>query len=105
MLLNVTEPLREPIDRWVTREEMIRIGTDVLAYEQRTGQIPDRRGWLDWLEWRYQVDESTKDPWDTTYELKVWPDSVGILSYGPDRTRATEDDFTVVLPRRGTRRR
>lgn len=99
MLLEASEPVRVPVVRWMTKEEMSQIGRDVVSYEQTTGQLPDRRGWLDWLDWRYTLDDSKQDAWDTVYELKVWADSVGVMSYGPDRTRNTEDDFTVVTQR------
>ena len=45
------------------------------------------------------MDELKRDAWGSTYQLKVWADSVAILSYGPDRTRQTEDDFQVSVPR------
>ena len=103
MLMEASEPIMVPIVRWVTTEEMSQLGRDVVAYEQTTGQLPDRRGWLDWLEWRYTLDDSKQDAWDTVYELKVWADSVGIQSYGPDRTRNTEDDFIIVTLRERSR--
>jgi len=102
MLLEASEPIRVPIVRWSMREEMSQIGRDLVAYEQTTGQLPDRRGWHEWLDWRYQVDESKQDAWDSLYELKVWADSVGVRSWGPDRTRNTEDDFTIVAMRERT---
>ena len=104
MLLEASEPIMVPIVRWTTKEEMSQLGRDVVAYEQTTGQLPDRRGWLDWLEWRYTLEDSKQDAWDTVYELKVWADSVGVMSYGPDRTRNTDDDFTVVTLRERRRR-
>ena len=103
MLLEAAQPIMVPIVRWTTREEMRQLGRDVVAYEQTTGQLPDRRGWLDWLEWRYTMDDSKQDAWDTVYELRVWADSVGIRSYGPDRTRNTDDDFTIVTLRERSR--
>ena len=99
MLLEAGEPIMVPIARWTTKEEMAQVGRDVVAYEQTTGQVPDRRAWLNWLDWRYSVDESKQDAWGTVYELKVWADSVGVMSYGPDRTRSTPDDFIIVTPR------
>ena len=105
MLLDAAEPLMVPVVRWTTKEEMNQIGRDVVAYEQTTGQVPDRRAWLEWLDWRYSLDESKEDAWGTTYELRVWADSVGVLSYGPDRTRNTDDDFVVVTPRERLGRR
>jgi hypothetical protein len=105
VMLEAGAPLMAPVTRWMTKEEMSQIGRDVVAYEQNTGQLPDRRGWLEWLEWRYTLAESKEDPWGTTYELRVWADSVGVVSYGPDRTRSTEDDFHVVALRERVGRR
>ena len=105
MLLDAAEPVMVPIIRWNTREEMSQVGRDVVAYEQTTGQVPDRRAWFEWLDWRYSMEDSKQDAWGTTYELRVWADSVGIISYGPDRTRSTEDDFVVTTPRERLGRR
>jgi hypothetical protein len=33
------------------------------------------------------------------YQLRVWADSVAIVSWGPDAMSSTEDDFQVVVPR------
>ncbi|HKJ02119.1 MAG TPA: hypothetical protein VJ997_06680 [Longimicrobiales bacterium] len=98
-LAEITKPLWTPIVTWDTREEMRQVAQDVIAQEQFTGKLPDRRGWLEWLDYRYPVDDLKKDPWGSTYQLKVWADSVAIWSYGPDRTRDTGDDFQVSVPR------
>jgi hypothetical protein len=105
MLLEASGPVMVPLVRWSTKEEMGQVGRDVVAYEQSTGQLPDRRGWLEWLDWKYALEDSKQDAWQTVYELKVWADSVGVVSYGPDRTRNTEDDFTVVTLRQRAGRR
>ena len=98
-LTEVTKPVWTPAVKWGTREEMKQVGLDVISHELSTGKLPDRRGWLEWLDYRYPMDELKKDTWGSTYQLKVWADSVAIWSYGPDRTRQTEDDFQVSVPR------
>lgn len=95
----VTKPIWTPLVTWNAREEMKQVAQDVIDHELRTGKLPDRRSWLDWLDYRYPVEELKKDAWGSTYQLKVWADSVAILSFGPDRTRQTEDDFQVSVPR------
>ena len=100
----LTRPLWVPAVKWNAKEEMKQVGRDVLAHEASTGKLPDRRSWLDWLEYRYPMEELTLDAWGTKYQLKIWADSVAIWSYGPDRTRATEDDFQVSQPRQRRRR-
>ena len=99
IILDVAEPVVVPIIRWSTEEEMGQVGRNVVAHERLTGQMPSGANWLGWLEYRYPTDELKTDPWGSTYQLLVWPDSVAILSLGPDRTRQTGDDFTVMTPR------
>lgn len=99
IMLDVAEPVVVPIIRWSTEEEMGQVGRNVVAHERLTGEMPSGAGWLPWLEYRYPTDELKLDPWDSTYQLLVWPDSVAVLSLGPDRTRSTSDDFTVMTPR------
>ena len=103
-LADTTRPLWVPAVKWNTKEEMRQVGRDVINHERNTGRLPNRRDWLDWLDYRYSMDELKSDSWGTTYELRVWADSIGIVSYGPDRTRGTEDDFHVATPRERRRR-
>ncbi len=99
ILLDAAEPILVPAVKWSTKEEMAQVGRNVVEHERLTGQLPDRRNWLPWLDYRYSTDDLKVDPWGSTYQLRVWADSVAIISYGPDRTRQTEDDFQVVTPR------
>lgn len=103
-LTDVTRPVWIPVVKWNTKEEMKQVGRDVISHELSTGKLPDRRGWLEWLDYRYPLDELKQDAWGSTYQLRVWADSVAIWSYGPDRTRQTEDDFQVSVPRQRKRR-
>lgn len=100
----MTSPVWVPIVRWNAREEMRQVARDVVDYEVLSGKLPDRRKWLDWLDFRYPTEDLMKDPWGSIYQLQVWADSVGILSYGADRTRNTSDDFRVTQPRRRSKR-
>ena len=99
MLLDATEPLVLPVIKSGALEEMERIGRNVIEYESLTGDVPDRGDWVSWLDFRYTLDEQRRDPWGSAYELGVATDSVMIISYGPDRVRATEDDFNFVTAR------
>lgn len=99
MLLDAAEPIVLPIVRWNSREEMSQVGRHVVDNERLTGTLPTGGAWLDWLDYRYAAEEAAKDPWGSFYQLIVWQDSVGIVSFGPDRTRMTGDDFQVVTPR------
>lgn len=100
MLLDVAEPIVVPIVRWSTEEEMRQIGRNVVEHERLTGQLPIGAGWLAWLDYRYSGDDMKLDPWGSTYQVEVTQDSVFVISFGPDRIRATPDDFSVASPRR-----
>ena len=100
MMMGVAEPVVVPIIRWSTAEEMRQVARNVLEHERLTGQLPSGTGWLGWLEYRYPSDDVRTDPWGMTYQLEVSSDSVWVLSFGPDRTRQTDDDFRVSAPRR-----
>lgn len=99
MLLDAAEPIVLPIAKWGAQEEMARVGRNAVDQERLTGVLPQGHAWLDWLDYRYGTEEARRDLWGSVYQLTVWEDSVWILSYGPDRTRGTEDDFHVVAPR------
>ena len=99
ILLDAAEPLVLPVIKSRALGEMERVGRNVIEYERLTGEVPDRGSWLFWLDSRYSLDEQKRDPWGSGYELRVVTDSVMIISYGPDRVRATEDDFDFVTPR------
>ena len=99
LLLDAAEPVVLPIMRWGVEEEMAQVARNVVDHERLTNNVPSGAAWLDWLDYRYSSKEARTDPWGNVYQLLVSEDSVWILSYGPDRTRETEDDFTVSSPR------
>jgi hypothetical protein len=99
IMLDAAEPLVLPLARWSSREEMEQVARHVVDHERLTGTIPHVDEWYDWLSFRYPSPDAARDPWGTFYQLVVWGDSVGVVSYGPDRTRSTADDFVVATPR------
>jgi len=99
VLLDATAPLTNRVVMWATRDEMGSIAQAVVEHERLTGELPDRRAWQRWLNWRYTADESKKDPWGSIYQIYSWADSIAIISYGPDRERETNDDFRVIVNR------
>jgi len=105
MLIDVAQPILVPVQKWSTQEEMGQVARNVIEHERLTGQLPDRRSWLGWMDYRYTTEDLKRDPWGSLYQLTVWADSIGIVSYGPDLTGFTEDDFQVVVPRLRARRR
>lgn len=99
MLLEAAEPIAVPIARWGTEEEMAQVARNVVDQERLMGALPSGSAWLGWLKQRYASPEAAIDPWGSTYQLEATKDSVWVVSFGPDRTRNTEDDFRVVAPR------
>jgi hypothetical protein len=100
MLLDVAQPIVLPVVRWGVEDEMAQIARNAVDHERLTGELPGGTAWLGWLEYRYATDDLRTDPWGSTYQFDSSKDSVWVISYGPDRTRATEDDFAVSAPRR-----
>jgi hypothetical protein len=99
ILLDFAEPVVLPVMRWGTEEEMATVGRNAVDHERLTGGLPTGPEWLGWLQYRYVSEEARTDPWGSTYQLEVSNDSVWTLSYGPDRTRGTPDDFRISTPR------
>ncbi|MDZ7780493.1 MAG: hypothetical protein U5R14_11280 [Gemmatimonadota bacterium] len=81
-------------------DEMERVGRNVVSHERLTGELPtDEGAWQAWLDERYRNGTVVHDRWGATYGLRVWPDSVGIVSAGPDGLPGTDDDMLVATPR------
>jgi hypothetical protein len=99
ILLDVAEPVVVPLARWSTEEEMAQVARNAVDQERLIGVLPRGAAWLAWLHARYAAPETAEDPWGSTYQLESSKDSVWVLSYGPDRTRNTPDDFRVGTPR------
>jgi len=99
IVLDLAAPIAVPLARWSTEEEMAQVARNVVDQERLTGSLPMGSDWLDWLRVRYASPEATLDPWGSTYQLAATKDSVWILSFGPDRTRGTADDFRVASSR------
>ena len=99
ILLEAAQPVVLRVGRWSSNEEMAQVGRHAVDHERLTGELPHGETWLGWLATRYPDRDAAQDPWGSHYQLIVWDDSVAVLSYGPDRTRDTDDDFQVVAPR------
>jgi hypothetical protein len=99
ILMGVAEPIVRPIVRWGLEEEMAQMARNVVDHERLTGRVPAGPAWLGWLEYRYSSDAARRDPWGSVYQLAVGEDSVWIISFGPDRTRNTDDDVSISAPR------
>ena len=100
MLISVVEPITFPVARWRSQDEMHQVARNVAEHERLTGEIPSGPAWLGWLDVRYPFKDVALDHWGSVYQIEFSSDSIWVLSYGPDRTRRTDDDFRVVAPRR-----
>ncbi len=96
-----TRPVWVPVIEWNTKQRMRQIAQDVIADDRRTGRLPDSADWLQWLDYHYTLEQWKTDAWGTVYRLRVWPDSIAIVSSGPDREPGTADDFMVTAVRPG----
>ena len=99
MVMDFAEPVVVPIIRWSMEEEMNQVARNVVEHERLTGQMPSGSAWLGWLDYRYPAADMKTDGWGSVYQIEVSRDSVWVLSLGPDRTRATPDDFRISNPR------
>lgn len=98
-IVDKTKTLWVPVVEWNNRQRMQEIAQDVVEHERLTGRLPDRRGWKQWLDYRYAMEASKTDAWGTMYGLRVWADSIGVVSAGPDRKPDTGDEFLVTARR------
>ncbi len=105
VLVDKTKALWTPVAEWSTKQRMREVAEDVVDEERTTGQLPDRRNWRQWLDYRYTMEQTKTDAWGTMYDLRVFPDSIAIVSYGPDKHRGTPDDIMIVMPRERIGRR
>jgi hypothetical protein len=73
----------------------------------REGQVLPGPGqeFADWMVRNFQGGRG-RDAWGNEYTLTVWPDSVGVISRGPDLEVHTEDDVmrTARIQRQRRRR-
>ncbi len=106
VVLDWLAPVINPALTWQTRGEMRQI-TRELQMLNREGQILPTPG-QDFSEWmaRNFQGGSSRDAWGNEYSLVVWPDSLGVLSRGPDLELSTKDDMleSVRIPRQRRRR-
>lgn len=106
VVLDTLAPVLNPVLTWQTRSEMSQIARE-LQMINREGQALPQPGeeFMAWMGRHYQGG-SSEDGWGNPYTLLIWPDSVGILSRGPDLEINTPDDVmeTALIPRQRRRR-
>lgn len=106
VVLDTLAPVLNPILTWQTKGEMGQI-TRELQMINREGQALPEPGeeFQAWMGRNFQGGDS-EDGWGNAYSLVTWPDSVGIVSRGPDLELNTSDDIveTAMIPRQRRRR-
>jgi len=95
LLTDAAAPVLVPVMKWGAAAEMEQLARNVVEHERLTGVMPGGPEWLGWLEYRYPNEGLRLDPWGSTYQLEVTRDWIEVVSLGPDRIRATGDDFSV----------
>ena len=105
VIFEKAKPVIDPYLVMATRSEMEKVMQDLLLHERDNfGRLPDRRDFDDWMDRKYTGGASL-DSWGTHYEYSFTRDSIFLRSFGPDRTRASEDDIVEARIRAAGRRR
>ncbi len=106
VVLDTLAPVLNPILTWQTKGEMAQI-TRELQMINREGQALPEPGedFQAWMGRNFQGGDR-EDSWGNPYALVTWPDSVGVVSMGPDLEIHTADDIveTALIPRQRRRR-
>lgn len=98
-------PVVHPVLTWQTHGEMERIARELETLNRQGSDIPTPgSSFQNWMGKQF-MGGANEDAWGTHYSLKVWRDSIGIVSNGPDREIATTDDLVHSLSFRIARRR
>ena len=108
VVMDMLAPVLNPVFRWQTNEELSSIVRE-LQKIQREGRQPlplPGEEFEAWMGRNFQGGESL-DSWGNPYTMRIWRDSVGVVSRGPDLEIQTPDDIGVAMrvPRDVRRRR
>ncbi len=104
VVMDFMAPALNPAFTWQTRGEMDRIARELQSLNRQGELLPEEGEEFDqWLARRFQGGSSL-DAWGNPYTLKQWPDSVGVISAGPDTLVATSDDILLSAPIQQRRR-
>jgi hypothetical protein len=102
MLLDLLNPLLRPVLIWQTKSEMDKIVRELSNMDREGRQLPQPgQAFQHWMERSFQGG-SFQDAWATPYTLRVWLDSLAVVSSGPDMEPGTADDIirTTEIQRR-----
>lgn len=103
--MDVLAPVINPALIWQTRGEMGQITRELQMINREGRRLPAAgQEFSDWMVRNFQAG-SSRDAWGNEYSLVTWPDSVGVLSRGPDLEIGTPDDVMETARIQRQRRR
>jgi hypothetical protein len=105
VLLDLLNPLLRPVFIWQTKSELDKIVRELSTMDREGRRLPQPgEEFHRWMERNFQGG-SFQDSWGASYTLKVWLDSLAVVSSGPDMELGTPDDIvrTTEIQRRTLR--
>lgn len=104
-MLEVLAPVLNPVLTSQTKGEIQQINRELQTLSKSGQLLPSPGGnFQEWMNLNFQGGSSL-DAWGNPYSLKVWTDSVGVFSRGPDQEINTPDDIFQSIGVFRTRRR
>lgn len=105
VILEWASPVINPALTWQTRSEMEQVTRKLQLINREGQQLPEPgQEFSDFLVRTFQGG-SSQDAWGNEYYLVVWPDSIGVVSRGPDLEINTADDVVETARIQRQRRR
>jgi hypothetical protein len=106
VVVDTLAPVMNPVLTWQTRGEMEGIVRELQTLSRQGNDLPTPGESFNAWMLRNFMGGSKTDAWGVNYTLRIWRDSIGIVSNGPDREIETADDImeTAMVQRRGDRR-
>jgi hypothetical protein len=104
VVLEYLGPVMNPVLSWQTKGEMGRIARELQTVTREGGDLPSPgASFQAWIT-RNFLGRAKSDAWGSDYTLRVWEDSVGVISNGPDLEIDTADDIVLSAVRQRRRR-
>lgn len=95
VIVDTVSPVLQPVFRWQTNSEMEKIARDLISSGTTAGSIPTTQQEFEtWLGLEYVGEDSGRDSWGNTYQLRMAQDSFTIVSPGKDGQAGTPDDLS-----------
>jgi hypothetical protein len=104
VLMDLLNPLLNPVFVWQTKSEMDKVVRELGTMDREGRRLPQPgEEFQRWMERNFQGGRVV-DSWGRPYTLRVWLDSLAVVSSGPDIELGTADDIvrtTEILRRTG----